>query len=410
MMIMIGYRIQNSLRSTTEVIMRKIKTLLLSSLVILSSGLAIAENPTSNQLASNPTTLIPAAPNINAHGFVLMDANSGKILAEKNMDKTMQPASLTKLMTLYITEQELAAGRIHLNDKIHVSTNAWRQGGSRMFLKEGDDVTVKQLIQGIIVASGNDSCVALAEYIAGNESSFADLMNETAKQLNMKNSHFVDSTGLPQPGHLTTPHDLAILTRAIIKQFPQYYPFFKDQYITYNGIKQPNRNRLLWRDKSVDGLKTGHTKEAGYCLISSANRNNMRLISVVMGTPTDNDRAQFSEALLNWGYRFYKTHQVFTKGEAVTSQRIWLGADKTASFGVNENVYATVPAGSYKDVKVTVNLPKQIKAPIKKGTSYGKVQLSYNGKVIKSAPLYALQDDKEGGFWRRISDHISLTV
>ncbi len=390
--------------------MHKIKTVLISSFITLSTCFATAITAAESQTTPNLTTLIPAAPDINAKGYVLMDENSGKIIAQKNMHQAMQPASLTKLMTLYIAEEELTAGRIKMNDIVHVSTNAWRQGGSKMFLKEGDKVTVKQLIDGIIIASGNDSCVALAEYIAGNESSFADLMNQTATQLGMQDSHFVDSTGLPQPGHETTPYDLAILTRAIIKDYPQYYPLYKQKYIKYSGIKQPNRNRLLWRDPSVDGLKTGHTKEAGYCLISSANRNGMRLISVVMGTPTDNDRSQFSEALLNWGYRFYKTHQVFSSNQAVTSQRIWLGENKKTSFGVAKNIYVTIPAGEYSKVHAAIKLPKEIKAPITKGKVYGEVQLSLNGKIIKSVPLIALNNDATGGVWRRISDHISLTL
>ena len=213
--------------------------------------------------------MILSAPNIDAKGYVLMDANSGEILASKAMNTRMEPASLTKLMTLYITAQELAAGRIHLNDTVRISDTAWRQTGSKMFLKEGDKVTVRDLISGVIVASGNDSCEALAEYIGGDEKSFAQLMNQAARNLGMKHSHFVDSTGLPTPDHFTTPYDMALLTRAIIKQYPQYYSWYKQKWITYDNIRQPNRNRLLWRDTSVDGLKTGHTNAAGYCLISS---------------------------------------------------------------------------------------------------------------------------------------------
>src|SRR3990167_7321302 len=253
-------------------------------------AVAEAPIPTANPIAlstNNQPTIIPTAPNLNSSGYVLMDADTGMIIAHKNMHQEMQPASLTKLMTLYLTFNALRNGQIHLTDEVRVSKKAWQTGGSRMFIKEGSLVTVQNLIDGIIVASGNDACVALSQYVGGNESTFVDMMNAAAAQLGMKNTHYVDSTGLPQPEHHSTPYDMALLTRAIIENFPQYYPLFKQGWITYNGIKQPNRNRLLWRDPSVDGLKTGHTNEAGYCLIASALRHGMRLISVVMGASTD---------------------------------------------------------------------------------------------------------------------------
>ena len=251
--------------------------------------------------------IIPPAPDINAKGYVLMDVNSSKIIASKKMHQRMAPASLTKLMTLYATFQTLAQGQVTLNDSVRIGKDAWQRGGSRMFLKLGSHVPLEKLIQGIIVASGNDACAATAEYIAGKESNFAKLMNETAARLGMTESHFVDSTGLPKPGHYSTPHDIAILAQAIIRDFPQYYHFFNEKWITYNGIRQPNRNRFQWRDNSVDGLKTGHTAKAGYCLTTSALRNGTRLLSVVMGAPTDSDRANDSQAILNWGFRFYKS-------------------------------------------------------------------------------------------------------
>ena len=352
--------------------------------------------------------IAPPAPNINARGFVLMDANSGKILAEKNMNKIMPPASLTKLMTLYVASKAIANGQINLTDKVRVSKDAWKRGGSRMFLKLGSWVPVRDLIEGIIVASGNDACVSLAEYIAGDETSFARLMNANAAELGMKNTHYVDSTGLPKPGHHSTPYDIAILTRHIIQDFPQDYKWYKQKWIKYNGIRQPNRNRLLWRDPSVDGLKTGHTKAAGYCLVASADRKGMRLISVVMGTPSDSDRATDSQILLNWGYRFYKTHKLFSANQTLASPRVWMGSNSHTNLGLQKPLFVTVPSGSFASLSAKVSLQPTIKAPITQGQSYGNVVVSLNHKVIKTIPLIALQSDPAGGIWTRISDHVSL--
>ena len=363
--------------------------------------------PKLNNAASAPQ-IAPPAPNLNARGFVLMDANSGKILAQKNMNTIMPPASLTKLMTLYVASKAIASGQISLQDKVRVSKDAWKRGGSRMFLKLGSWVPVRDLIEGIIVASGNDACVALAEYIAGNETSFARIMNANAAKLGMKNTHYVDSTGLPKRGHHSTPYDLALLTRHIIQDFPQDYSWYKQKWIKYNGIKQPNRNRLLWRDPSVDGLKTGHTKAAGYCLISSANRKGMRLISVVMGTPSDSDRATDSQILLNWGYRFYKTHKLFSGLTPLANPRIWLGANSHTNLGLVKPLYITIPSGSFSQLSAKLNLNNNIKAPVTKGQRYGSIVVSLNHRVIKTVPLIALQNDAEGGLWTRLSDHVGL--
>lgn len=354
--------------------------------------------------------IVPAPPNINAKSYVLMDADSGKILAEKNMNKEVPPASLTKLMTLYITEQALAQGQIQLTDKVRVSKNAWKRGGSRMFLKLGAQVPVQELIEGVIVASGNDACTALAEYIAGNEQSFANLMNQTAQRLGMKNSHFVDSTGLPRPGHYSTPYDLALLTRHIIDDFPQYYSMYKQKWITYNGIRQPNRNRLLWRESGVDGLKTGHTKEAGYCLISSGIQHGMRLISVVMGTPTDAARANASQALMNWGFRFYKTYKLYGANTAITSPRVYMSANKQVPMGLQQDLFVTIPAGEFNLLKASMELTPNLKAPITKGQSYGTINVTLSGKVIAQAPLVALDNDPVGGAWSRMTDRVSMFI
>lgn len=353
-------------------------------------------------------TVIPTAPALNSAGYVLMDANTGMILAHKNMHQQMQPASLTKLMTLYLTFQALKSGQIHLTDEVRVSKKAWQTGGSRMFIKEGSQVTVQDLIDGIIVASGNDACVALSQYVGGNESTFVEMMNAAAQQLGMKSTHYIDSTGLPQPGHHTTPYDMALLTRAIITNFPQYYPFFKQGWITYNGIKQPNRNRLLWRDKSVDGLKTGHTEEAGYCLISSALRDKMRLISVVMGAPTDAERASDSEALLNWGFRFYQTHKLFEGNQALATPRVYLGQERIVPVGLSSALYVTIQPGQYAHLEPKMNINTSLHAPIKKGQTVGSLDILFDQNTIQSVPLVALKDDPKGGLFSRLWDRVTM--
>lgn len=390
---------------------KALTSLLLTSSVILSSSSIIAA-PAATVLTTptaNPApVIIPTAPSLNAKGYVLMDANSGVIIASKNMHKRMPPASLTKLMTLYVTSQALKQGQISLDSKVRISKKAWRTGGSRMFLRVGSTATVRQLISGIIVASGNDACVALSQFVGGNETTFVDMMNQTAQQLGMKGTHFVDSTGLPNANHYTTPYDLALLTRAIIERFPEDYSWYKQKWITYNGIKQPNRNRLLWRDNSVDGLKTGHTNAAGYCLISSANRDGMRLISVVMGTPTDAARANDSQALLNWGFRFYQTHKLYKAKTALAMPRVYFAESKSTPLGLDKPLYVTIPTGTYAKLHPSVHIDKQLKAPIQAGQPYGSLTITLNKKVVAQAPLVALQNNPKGGFFSRTWDHILL--
>ena len=384
------------------------------TLILLSLGLfcsqVSAEAPLTAPLpsAANSAQMIPAAPMLAAHGYLLMDADSGRILAEKNMHKRLSPASLTKLMTLYIASQAIKNGQIQLTDKVTVSKDAWARGGSRMFLKEGSHVAVQDLINGIIIASGNDACVALAEFIAGSETNFAALMNQNAAKLGMRDSHYVDSTGLPKPNHYSTPYDLALLARAIIKQFPEDYGWYKQKWIKYNGIRQPNRNRLLWRDQSTDGLKTGHTKAAGYCLVASAKRNGMRLISVVMGAPNDEARAQSSQALLNWGFRFYKTYTLFNADTPISTPRVFYGQNKQTPMGTTNTVYVTIPNGSYDQLKANMDINKTLTAPIEQGQRYGSLIIKLNGEIINQSPIVALQNDPKGGLWTRMSDHVSL--
>lgn len=396
-----------------------------STLCLVGSSLAnvttISPNPSVSAImqpanTSMPTVnntqpiITPQAPDLSSHGYVLMDASTGTILAHKNMNKVMQPASLTKLMTLYLTFQALKSGQIHLTDKVRVSADAWKTGGSRMFIKEGSEVSVQNLIEGIIVASGNDACVALSEYVGGNEATFVEMMNQAAQQLGMKDTHYVDSTGLPKAGHHSTPYDMALLTRAIITDFPEYYPMFDQKWITYNGIKQPNRNRLLWREASVDGLKTGHTNEAGYCLISSGKRDGTRLISILMGAPTDAARANDSQALLNWGFRFYKTHALFDANQTLATPRVWLGKNKTTPVGLASPMYVTIQTGTYSQLKPQVDIKNALEAPIKQGQVVGTLNVYLKDTLITSAPLIALKDDPKGNIFSRMWDHVARIV
>ena len=352
---------------------------------------------------------VPLFLNLRVRGYVLMDINSGAIIAENNMNQRCQPASLTKLMTLYLTFQALKSEEIHLDDKVTVSVDAWRTGGSRMFLKENSYVSIDSLIQGIIVASGNDACVTIAQHIAGTEQTFTQMMNQAAQRLGMKNSHYVDSTGLPHSDHYSTAYDMALLTRALIKDFPEYYHFFSEKRLTYNNIKQLNRNRLLWNDNAVDGVKTGYTKEAGYCLIASAQRGGMRLISVVLGAPTDSDRMDDSEVLLNYGFRFYQTQRLFDACTPITQNQIWLGKKKYVDFGLAHPLYVTFPTGDNKNLKATMQfLEPHLRAPLKEGQCYGVINIILHRKLIATAPLIALQKDSTASLLSRIRDYIVL--
>lgn len=386
-------------------------------IIILGLGItcSVLADPDQNQTnitiptpqANNTVpSLIPAAPDINAKGYVLLDANSGYVIAQKNADQRMPPASLTKLMTLYLAADALKNGQINLDDKARISKKAWQIGGSKMFIREGTLVPVKLLIQGIIVASGNDATYAIAEYISGNEQSFVSLMNQTASSLDMTNTHYKDSNGLPAKEHYSTPLDIAKLARAWIVNFPEYYPWFKQKWITYSGIKQPNRNRLLWRDPTVDGLKTGHTDAAGFCLVASAERDGMRLVSVVMGTPTDSTRASDSEAILNYGFRFYETHKLYAANTPLITPRIWYAKNKTIALGLAQDLYITIPKNQYKNIKAVISINNSLKAPISKGQNYGTVKILLNDKEITEQPLIALQDDPKGGVFSRAIDHV----
>jgi D-alanyl-D-alanine carboxypeptidase (penicillin-binding protein 5/6) len=367
----------------------------------------VSNSATTPLATPQPSPAVAATPTINARGYIVMDANTGEILAQKNIDQRMAPASLTKIMTIYVIAEALKNGHIHLDDKVNISRDAWRTGGSRMFVQVGTQVPARDLIDGIVIVSGNDAAVAMAEFVGGNQQSFVNLMNQTAAKLGMTNTHFVDVNGLPAADHYTTPRDLAILTQALINNYPDYYnQWFHQKWFTFNNIRQPNRNHLLWRDPSVDGLKTGFTNDAGFCLVASALRNNMRLISVVMGAPSNRERTNDSQALLNWGFRFYETHKLYTTNQTLVAPRVWMGSHKLAALGVAKNIYITIPAGQYANVKASLTLPNNLQAPIFKGQSYGTVDILLKDKPLFSTPLVALQNNPRGNIIFRTRDHL----
>ncbi len=360
--------------------------------------------------ASLTSAIVPTPPKLAAESYVLTDFHSGTVLAEQNADEKLPPASLTKIMTVYVVLKELKQGNLTLDDLVTISEKAWRAPGSRMFIEVNKQVTVEDLLKGVIIQSGNDASIALAEHIAGDESAFAELMNHHAKVLGMDNTHYVNSTGLPEDNHYTTARDLSRLTRALIAEFPEYYGWFSFKEFTYNGIKQKNRNLLLWRDPTVDGVKTGHTDEAGYCLVASAKRDEMRLISVVMRTASENDRASASQALLNYGFRFFTTQKVHDSSEPLTNVRVYKGEKETVPLGVADPIYVTLPKDQVKALVTDLEVEPWPTAPVEKGQSLGKVILKVKDKVIFQQPLIALDDVKQGGLIRQWMDEAWLLV
>lgn len=352
--------------------------------------------------------IIPAPPELNASSWLLMDYDSGQILAKNNIDNKLPPASLTKIMTVYVAAGELAEGHLSLSDVVTVSEKAWRTPGSRMFIEVNDKVTVEELLKGIIIQSGNDASVALAEFIAGSEEVFASQMNAQAKRLGMLNTHYMNSTGLPHENHYTTASDLAILARAMIRDYPDIYSWHSIREYTYNKIKQNNRNNLLWRDGSVDGIKTGHTEEAGYCLVSSAQRDDMRQIAVVMGTDGSEARIKASQALLNYGFRFYETRKLYSSGETVTSARVWKGDRETLALGLDKDLFITVPRGQYRNLDASVEKNGRIFAPVTRGQEQGMLQVSLAGKDLLKVPVVALEDVQEGPLLHRLKEEVRL--
>lgn len=356
-------------------------------------------------LAAVPT---PAPPDVPASGYLLIDFQSGKVLAEKGADQRLEPASLTKIMTAYTVFQELKQGNIQLEDSVLISKKAWRTPGSRMFIEVGKRVKVIDLIKGMIIQSGNDACVALAEHIAGSEATFAELMNNHAQRLGMTNTHFVNSTGLPHEDHYTTPIDIAKIAIATIRDYPEYYPWYHERSFVFNGIQQYNRNKLLLRDKSVDGIKTGHTENAGYCLVASALRDGMRLVSVVMGTDSEEARAGASQNLLNYGFRFYETHQLYTAGDVLNRARIWKGEDKKLPLGLATDLNVTIPRNQYENLNAELEVTPKILAPISRGEVLGRVHITLNGEPVVNADLVALKGVADGNLWQQLRDSALL--
>ncbi|AOE83399.1 D-alanyl-D-alanine carboxypeptidase family protein [Pseudomonas sp. TCU-HL1] len=352
--------------------------------------------------------VIPSAPQLAAKSYVLMDAQSGQVLVENNGDQRLPPASLTKLMTAYIATLEIRKGQIGETDPVTISEHAWRTGGSRMFVQVNTQVALGDLLRGIIIQSGNDASVAVAEHIAGSEDAFADMMNTSAEKLGMSGSHFMNATGLPNPEHYSTAHDMATLARAIIYEDPAHYAIYSQKEFFWNNIKQPNRNLLLWRDKTVDGLKTGHTEEAGYCLVASAVRDNMRLIAVVFGTNSEQARAAETQKLLTYGFRFFETQTFYQKGAELAKAQVWKGSTREAKAGLAQDLTLTLPKGQIKKLQASMTLNPQLVAPIKQGDVIGKVEVKMEDQVIHSADLIALETVEEGGFFRRLWDSIRL--
>ena len=352
-------------------------------------------------------TLIPAAPQLAAKSWILIDANTGRVLVEENADLPLPPASLTKMMSTYVVAGEMASGKFSHADKVPISVTAWKMGGSKMFVREGTEVALGDLLKGIIIQSGNDATVALAEYLAGSESAFADVMNQQAVLLGMNSSNFVNATGWPAEGHITTARDLSLLAQAIINEHPEHYALYSEKYYEYNGIKQPNRNRLLWRDKSVDGMKTGHTEEAGYCLVASAERNGMRLISVVMGTRSEEARAQESQKLLTYGFRYYETAKVFSAGDVLQADnRVWFGEQDSVDLVLAEDVFLTFPRGAIKQLASNIHVDATLEAPLTQQQELGRLVVSYKDEVLADKKLVAAQPIAEAGFFSRLWDRL----
>jgi D-alanyl-D-alanine carboxypeptidase (penicillin-binding protein 5/6) len=375
--------------------------------VLAADPPAPAPAPAAAPAANAP--IIPAPPEVGAKAYILMDFNSGRVLAENNADQRLEPASLTKIMTAYVVFRELAKGsNLHLDNMVMVSEKAWRTEGSRMFAQVGASIAVENLLKGMIVQSGNDASVALAEHVAGDEAVFAQMMNQNAERLGMKNTHYKNSMGLPDPDHYASARDLATLTRAMIGEFPEYYKWHSIKEFMFNNIKQVNRNRLLWRDSTVDGVKTGHTQGAGYCLVTSALRDNMRLIAVVLGTKSDNERANANQALLNYGFRFYETRPLYKANEPLGEARVWKGAESKVPVGLSQNFAVTFPRGQYANLKAGLEIDTGASAPVKQGDKLGTVKVVYNGETVAQQDLVALKAVEEGGIFRRLLDQVLL--
>jgi D-alanyl-D-alanine carboxypeptidase (penicillin-binding protein 5/6) len=375
--------------------------------LVISASLLIVTSIT--QAAPTAASMpIPKAPSTGARAFIIQDFNSGRAVASEAADQSYEPASITKLMTAYVIFNELKAGKIALGDKVTISEKAWRTPGSRMFVEVGKQVSVEDLLQGMIVQSGNDATIALAEFVAGSEETFAALMNRHAEDLGLTGSHFINSTGLPGAEHYMTARDIANLAATVIRNYPEYYKWYSQKEYTFNEITQQNRNKLLWKDASVDGIKTGFTDSAGYCLVTSATKDGMRLITVVLGTDSASARISASQALLNYGFRFSETHKLYDAGTSLASSRIWKGSTDSVALGLNRVLYVTIPRGRYDALDASMKIDNRIMAPVAEGTALGSVQVRLDDDVVAEQPLVSLQGVTEGSFWQRITDEALL--
>lgn len=360
--------------------------------------------------ASVSAAVVPAPPRLGVRAYILMDAGSGQIIAADDADMAVEPASLTKIMTVFVAAEELSGGRLTLDETALISDKAYRTGGSKMFVEVNERVSIDDLLQGIIVQSGNDASVALAEHLAGTEDVFASMMNQSAAELGLSKTRFHNATGLPHPEHVTTARDLALLSRALIARHPDIYARFQEKEFTWAGIKQTNRNRLLFLDPSVDGIKTGHTEAAGYCLVASAYRDGMRLVSVVLGGDSVDARTNDSRALLEYGFRFFEGREVYAAGAPVLEQPLWKGRRPAVPLGFADPVRLTFPRGRYDEIAVEVDVPEPLLAPVAAGAEIGSTRFMLDGEPILTAPLIALEDVPRGGLWRRTVDSIRLML
>ena len=347
-------------------------------------------------------SMVPQAPTLDLSSYILLEASTNTVLAEFNSDNQIAPASMTKVMSGYVIADQIASGAISLDDQVLISEKAWKTGGSKMFIEAGKRISVKDLLSGIIIQSGNDATIAMAEHVAGSEEGFVDFMNAYAAELGLSNSLFQNSTGFSDPNHFTSAKDLANLTKALINKFPDHYATYREKDFTFGGIRQLNRNKLLWRDDSVDGVKTGHTDSAGFCLVSSAKRNDMRLIAVVAGSPSENDRLTASQRLLEYGFRFFATQKLVTKNTKVTSAKVWGGQTSEVSLGSQEDLYLTLPRSEFNNIKANYKFKNNIQAPIEIGQIIGSIEFTSNDRVVLSAPLVAIESVEAKGFFGRL--------
>ena len=347
-------------------------------------------------------SMVPNAPKLDLSSYILLEASTNTVLAEFNSDDQIAPASMTKVMSGFVIADQIASGAISLDDKVLISEKAWKTGGSKMFIEAGKRVSVKDLLSGIIVQSGNDATIAMAEYVAGSEEGFVDFMNAYAAEMGLSNSLFQNATGFTDPNHFTSAKDLAYLTKALINKFPEHYAIYKEKEFTFGGIRQLNRNKLLWRDDTVDGVKTGHTDSAGYCLISSAQRNDMRLIAVVAGSPSENERLTASQRLLEYGFRFFATQKLVTQNTKVTSAKVWGGQNSEVSLGSQTDLHLTLPRSEFKNIKANYKFKNNIQAPIAVGQKIGIIEFTSNDRVVLSAPLVAIESVEAKGFFGRL--------